>query len=131
MHGRANPVLVLGIVAAMVTRSGHAQAVPDSLPAGVTQAMVARGKVVFSGAGICFVCHGSDARGGTAPRLSDSTWIHSHGEYEKIVAVITSGVPAKESKTGTIMPPRGGSAINDEDLKAVAAYVWSLSHRKQ
>jgi len=27
------------------------------------------------------------------------------------------------------MPPKGGSAITDEQLKAVAAYVYSLSHK--
>ncbi|MEO8201756.1 MAG: cytochrome c [Gemmatimonadota bacterium] len=107
-----------------------AQASPDSLPTGVTHAMVERGKVVFTGPGVCFACHGMTASGGTGPSLSDSTWIHSHGEYDRIVALIVSGVPAKESKTGVIMPPRGGSAISDEDLRAVAAYVWSLSRVK-
>ncbi len=29
---------------------------------------------------------------------------------------------------GQIMPPRGGSGITDEPVRAVAAYVWSLSH---
>jgi cytochrome c5 len=27
------------------------------------------------------------------------------------------------------MPPRGGSTISDDDVKAVAAYVYSLSHK--
>ena len=29
---------------------------------------------------------------------------------------------------GAIMPPKGGSAITDDQVKAVAAYVWTLSH---
>jgi cytochrome c5 len=28
------------------------------------------------------------------------------------------------------MPPKGGSSISDDDVKAVAAYVYSLSHKK-
>ena len=28
------------------------------------------------------------------------------------------------------MPPKGGSSITDDEVKAVAAYVYSLSHKK-
>jgi mono/diheme cytochrome c family protein len=28
------------------------------------------------------------------------------------------------------MPPKGGSDISDAEVKAVAAYVYSLSHKK-
>jgi mono/diheme cytochrome c family protein len=28
------------------------------------------------------------------------------------------------------MPPKGGSQITDDEVKAVAAYVYSLSHKK-
>lgn len=61
------------------------------------------------------------------PNLTDTVWIHNRGEFDKIVGLIRTGIPAKESKSGVVMPPRGGSAINHEDLRAVAAYVWSLS----
>jgi hypothetical protein len=27
-----------------------------------------------------------------------------------------------------MMPPRGGAALTDAQVRAVAAYVWSLSH---
>jgi hypothetical protein len=27
------------------------------------------------------------------------------------------------------MPPKGGSSITDEEVKAVSAYVYSLSHK--
>ena len=99
----------------------------DSLPAGVTPDMIVRGKAIFTGAGVCFACHGMAGEGVSGPALSDSVWIHSRGEYDKIVVLILSGVDAKASKSGVVMPPRGGSAINDADVRAVAAYVWSLS----
>jgi mono/diheme cytochrome c family protein len=89
--------------------------------------MVERGKQVFTGPGMCFACHGTAARGGAGPNLTDTVWIHSRGEFEKIVATITAGVSSRESRSGMMMPPRGGSAISDADLRAVAAYVWSLS----
>ncbi len=28
-----------------------------------------------------------------------------------------------------MMPPKGGSSITDDEVKAVAAYVYSLSHK--
>jgi mono/diheme cytochrome c family protein len=108
---------------------GHAQTSSDSLPAGVTQDMITQGKAVFTGAGVCFACHGMDAEGISGPSLTDSVWIHNRGEYDKIVQLILTGVDARASKSGVVMPPRGGSAISDADVRAVAAYVWSLGPR--
>jgi mono/diheme cytochrome c family protein len=121
-------------VASLVALSGSAGAqtrapAAGPLPAGVTQEMITRGKAIFSGPGVCFACHGMAGEGISGPALTDSVWIHSRGEYDKIVQLILSGVDAKASKTGVVMPPRGGSAISDADVRAVAAYVWSLAPR--
>jgi mono/diheme cytochrome c family protein len=98
------------------------------LPAGVTQAMVDEGKTLFHGAGTCYTCHGQNGVGvtGLGPNLGDAEWLHSDGSYDAIVAQIHKGVPTAESKSGIMMPPKGGSAITDDQVKAVAAYVWSL-----
>ena len=123
--------LILLLVSALVVGSAtaaHAQTA-DSLPAGVTPDMIVKGKSIFTGAGVCFACHGMAGEGVSGPALSDSVWLHSRGEYDKIVALITTGVDARTSKSGVVMPPRGGSAISDADIRAVAAYVWSLSPR--
>jgi mono/diheme cytochrome c family protein len=109
--------------------AGHAQSSSDSFPAGVTQEMVTKGKALFTGAAVCFACHGMAAEGVSGPSLTDSVWIHNRGEYDKIVQLILVGVDAKASKSGVVMPPRGGSAISDADVRAVAAYVWSLGPR--
>jgi mono/diheme cytochrome c family protein len=100
------------------------------LPEGVTAEMVAEGNTLFHGAGICFTCHGQDAKGvaGLGVDLTDAEWLHSDGSYDAIVNQIMHGVTATESKTGVAMPPKGGSAITDEQVKAVAAYVYSLGH---
>jgi mono/diheme cytochrome c family protein len=105
----------------------HAQAAGGRLPAGVTDSMVVEGKRVYGGPGVCYACHGQDATGGMGPSLADTIWIHSKGEYDRIVVTILEGITAKDSKSGIMMPPRGGSAISDADARAVAAYVWSLS----
>ncbi len=101
----------------------------DSLPPGATAGMVAEGKKVFAGAGLCAACHGPAARGtpGLGPNLTDAEWLHSDGSFEALVAMITTGVPSSKSKSGVAMPPKGGSALSDAQVRAVAAYVWTLS----
>lgn len=127
---RNTPILILALGLSIGgTKAGFAQSATDSLPTGVTQEMITRGKTIFTGAGVCFACHGMAAEGVSGPSLTDSVWIHNRGEYDKIVQLILVGIDAKASKSGVVMPPRGGSAINDADLRAVAAYVWSLGPR--
>jgi mono/diheme cytochrome c family protein len=103
----------------------------DSLPAGVTAAVIADGQKIYGGAGLCAACHGPQARGinGLGPNLTDAEWLHSDGTYEALVAQITAGVPAARSKSGVAMPPKGGAALTDAQIRAVAAYVWSLGPR--
>ncbi len=123
--------VVAGLSAA-VAIPAMAQATPAAakLPEGVTPAMIEQGKKVFGGAGLCFACHGMDAKGAVGPNLTDKEWIHvKDGEYAGLVDQITKGTPQGEAKLGKgPMPPKGGSQISDADVKAVAAYVWSLSH---
>lgn len=123
----------LGILTAILAVSGVSApdrlAAQDSLPTDVTRELIARGKKVFTGAGMCFACHGMEGKGAAGPNLTDTLWIHNRGEYDKIVALITSGVTGRQSKSGIIMPPKGGSAISDADVRAAAAYVWSLSRK--
>ena len=100
-----------------------------ALPDGVTAGMVDDGKSIFAGRGICATCHGPDATGipNLGGNLTDGEWIHSDGSFDGIVQTIVDGVPAGASTVGMPMPPRGGSGISDDQVKAVAAYVWTLS----
>ena len=97
--------------------------------AAITPELIAQGDKIFHAAGNCYACHGTNAQGSVGPNLTDAEWIHSKGTYEDIVAQVTKGVPKEESKSGIVMPPKGGSTISDDDVKAVAAYVYSLSHK--
>jgi len=105
------------------------EAMSQELPAGVTAAMIEEGKGIFNGAGICMSCHGADGAGipNLGANLTDAEWLHSDGSYEGIAASIAKGVTAQESSSGVPMPAKGGTAITDEQVRAVAAYVWSLS----
>jgi mono/diheme cytochrome c family protein len=106
-----------------------AEAMADmDLPEGVTPAMVAEGETVFMGAGICFTCHMEGGVGGPlAPDLTDDEWINIDGSYESIVQNVIDGVPEPKEHPG-LMLPRGGTAITDDQVNAVAAYVWTLSN---
>ena len=97
--------------------------------AAVTPELIAQGEKIYQGAGLCYACHGSNAQGAVGPNLADSEWIHSKGSFEDIVEQVTKGVPKEESKTGVPMPPKGGSSISEQEIRAVAAYVYSLSHK--
>ncbi len=115
--------LVLGLVALGGVRSAEAQAAAPS--AGV----IAKGDSVFHTTGMCYACHGQKAEGVVGPNLTDAEWIHGDGSIDMIVKTVTHGIPKEESKSGIVMPPKGGSSISDDDVKAVAAYVHSLSHK--
>jgi mono/diheme cytochrome c family protein len=118
------------LVAALVCAAPLAAQQADSLPAGVTAATIADGKKIFAGPGLCAACHGPAAKGiqGLGANLTDSTWLHSDGSYEALVTQITGGVPAGKSSTGVPMPAKGGAPLSEEQVRAVAGYVWSLSH---
>jgi mono/diheme cytochrome c family protein len=100
-----------------------------SAAAAVSPELIAQGDKIFHGAGNCYACHGSNAEGLVGPNLTDAEWIHSKGTLEDIQAQVIHGVTKEESKSGIPMPPKGGSTISDDDVKAVAAYVYSLSHK--
>jgi mono/diheme cytochrome c family protein len=117
--------VALAALALVVALPAKAQGVPE----GATQAMVDKGNEVFHKAGLCYACHGQDAKGLVGPNLTDDVWIHSKGSYPELIAQVMKGVPKEESKSGVPMPAKGGSTISDDDVKAVAAYVWSLSHK--
>ncbi len=101
---------------------------PPAAP-GVTPELIAQGDKVYHGPGNCYACHGTNAQGAVGPNLTDAEWIHSKGTLEEIAAQVTHGVPKEESKSGIPMPPKGGGTISDDEVKAVAAYVYSLGHK--
>ncbi len=117
--------VALAVVVLCAARPAQAQ----SLPEGATKDMVEKGNEIFHKAGLCYACHGQDAKGLVGPNLTDDVWIHSKGTFPELVAQIAKGVTKEESKSGVPMPAKGGASISDEDVKAVAAYVWSLSHK--
>ncbi len=117
--------LALGVLACVSSAPAAAQAIPQ----GATKEMVAKGNEIYHKQGLCYACHGQDGKGLVGPNLTDDVWLHSKGTFEDIVKQVTTGVTKEQSKSGVPMPAKGGSSISDDDVKAVAAYVYSLSHK--
>jgi glucose/arabinose dehydrogenase/mono/diheme cytochrome c family protein len=102
-----------------------------SAPPGATQEMVALGDRIYHGqvgGASCAGCHGSTAKGSPlGPDLTDSKWLWSDGSYTGIAKTITDGVmQPKEYRSP--MPPKGGAQLTADQVSALAAYVWALSH---
>ena len=98
------------------------------LPEGVTAQLGQEGQRVYHGPGLCVTCHGQDGVGAAlGPALNDQEWIHLQtGSYDEILAITRSGVDSPAEYPAP-MPPRGGADISDDQLRAVAAYVFALS----
>jgi mono/diheme cytochrome c family protein len=103
-----------------------------ALPAGVTPEMIDAGSTIFNTRS-CKNCHAVNGVGGArGPDLTDDKWIHIDGSYAAIVNLVTTGFTKAEQvdpKYQFSMNPRGGVNLTDAEIRAVAAYVWSLSHR--
>jgi glucose/arabinose dehydrogenase/mono/diheme cytochrome c family protein len=104
------------------------------VPPGATREQVALGDRIFHGEasdGTCSGCHGSDA-GGTSvgPALDKGIWVQTDGSLESITRTITNGVTRPRNYTG-VMPPLGGAPLTQQDVAAVAAYVWAVGHAGQ
>lgn len=97
------------------------------LPEGVTVAMAREGQDIFHGEGVCVTCHLRQGAGGPlAPDLTDDVWLNIDGEYESIVNIVTTGVPQPIEHPGQMLA-RAGTSITDDQIRAVAAYVYTLS----
>jgi glucose/arabinose dehydrogenase/mono/diheme cytochrome c family protein len=100
--------------------------------AGATTEMVALGDRIYHGqigGATCTGCHGANAKGTPlGPDLTDTQWLWSDGSYAAIAKTITTGVPQPKQYRSP-MPPMGGSQLTSEQVSAVAAYIWGLSHR--
>ncbi len=106
-----------------------------ALPAGVSTALVAEGDSLFNN-GACVRCHGARGVGGeNAPSLVAGPWLHVGGNFDEIVTLVTTGVPRsalKDTSRRFAMNPRGGPMkLTDAQVRAVAAYVWSISRDKR
>jgi glucose/arabinose dehydrogenase/mono/diheme cytochrome c family protein len=130
--GPADAALQSAKAPAFAPETGHDIHV-TSLPLapGATREQVLLGSRIFwgeSSGGTCSGCHGSDGKGSTVgPNLTRGEWSWGDGSWQAIAATIDKGVVSPKHADGA-MPPRGGAPLSDSDVKAVAAFVWGISH---
>ncbi|HEY3286021.1 MAG TPA: cytochrome c [Gemmatimonadaceae bacterium] len=122
-------LLAAGLAAVAACHPGGVRRPPQ-----VTPVSVALGDSLFN-TGACQRCHGKGGVGAqNAPALDGKRWLQlKTGSYDEIVKIITEGVPQtaiKDPAHRFAMRGRGGPMnLNDAQVQAVAAYVWTLSHK--
>src|SRR5271165_2243718 len=112
--------------------AGAAANAAGAIPEGATAEMVALGERIYGGqvgGAACTGCHGATGGGSVlGPDLTGKKWLWSDGSYAGIKKTITDGV-AQPKQFRSPMPAMGGAQLTPDQLSAVAAYVWSLSHK--
>ena len=99
-------------------------------PQGASAEDVTAGQQIFTATGNCYTCHGPDAKGtALAPNLTDAEWINIGGTFPEIQQVVKTGVATPKSHPAP-MPAMGGVQLSDDQIRQVAAYVWSLGGGK-
>jgi glucose/arabinose dehydrogenase len=137
MHPDAAAEAAADAAAAATAATDAAAAINSALTArlpiakGTTKQMVALGDRIYHGqvgGAACTGCHGSMGAGtALGPDLTDAKWLWSDGSYAGIAKTITDGV-AQPKQYRNAMPPMGGAALTPDQVSAVAAYIWGLSH---
>ena len=122
------------LLALLLPIAARAQGAAPTRPADVTDAAIAKGDSIYHSGG-CQRCHGQKGVGGAnGPSLVSGAWQQHAGSYDQIVATITNGVSrdkVKDASRRFPMGPRGGPMnLDDAQVRAVAAYVWSISRAK-
>ena len=109
--------------------AGAAASLP--IPRGATREMVLLGERIYRGqvgGAACTGCHGDSGQGTPlGPDLTGKRWLWSDGSDAGIAKTITEGV-SQPKQYRSPMPPMGGAQLTSEQVSALAAYVWGLSH---
>ena len=108
---------------------------PDTLPSfppGMTLDLVRLGDSLFHRQAACFACHGTEGEG--LPAAGDAISVglsYVQPEWQAIDSLISTGIPDALTRSPITMPARGArSDLTDQQLKAVAAYVWAISQSR-
>lgn len=102
------------------------------VPPGSTRDMVTLGERIFRGqvaGAACTGCHGDSGEGTPlGPPLTGKKWLWSDGSLAGIKKTISDGV-SQPKEYRSPMPAMGGAQLTPDQLSAVSAYVWAISHR--
>lgn len=130
------PMVFASACGSTSTSGAAATPAPKGPPAEATPERIKEGARLYTN-GVCVNCHGVGGSGTSyGPALSDDIWLHGSGAYSQLVSIITDGFATTDFMDTSYlksMPSRGedprtGKKFTDDEVKSIAAYVWSLSH---
>lgn len=126
----AGPISALNAKPPEGTNPDAGAALP--VPPGATKDMVELGNRLYHGdvgGATCTGCHGADGAGTPlGPDLTDQQWLWSDGSVAGIAKTIAAGVMQPKQYRAPMLP-MGGAQLSADQVSALAAYVWGLSHR--
>ncbi len=97
-------------------------------------AAVERGAAIYRG-GTCPVCHHWEGQGNRrGPDLTDEEWLHGDGSLASVRTAIETGFrhgAGRRFGGKYEMWPLGGMELDETDVDALTAYVWSLHRRRR
>jgi mono/diheme cytochrome c family protein len=94
--------------------------------------MIDSGAAIYAGKGNCARCHGAEG-GGTedGPPLTTGQWKLGSGDYAWLIHITRHSGIAAWGRDGDPTPMRGPTLLSEEEVRAVAAYVWSISRNRR
>lgn len=117
-----------GAGASEAAKTGEGKSTAGTGCTEATPELITQGRTVFIGRGNCISCHGANGKGNAlGPDLTDDKWLHISGDIPSIADIVRKGVTLVVEHPSP-MPAMGGSKLTDEQICAVSAYVWSLTH---
>ena len=122
------PGILLGLLGLMVPAAGPALAAASDPTA------IERGAAIYR-EGTCPVCHQWEGQGNRrGPDLTDDEWLHGDGSPTAVRKAIETGFrhgAGRRFRGKYEMWPLGGMELEESDVDALTAYVWSLHRRRR
>lgn len=123
---RVTAICSATLLAVLAARPLTAQEI--ARPGDVTQEQAAAGLRLYHGKGACTPCHGELGLGTVeGPPLVSGRWKLGPGTFEWLVHITRHAGWGATSRAGDPQPMRGPTVLDSAEVKAVAAYVWSIS----
>ena len=95
---------------------------------------VEQGAAIYRG-GTCPVCHHWEGQGNRrGPDLTDDEWLHGDGSLAAVQKAIETGFrhgAGRRFGGKYEMWPLGGMALDENEVEALSAFVWSLHRRRR
>ncbi|HEU5303930.1 MAG TPA: cytochrome c [Gemmatimonadales bacterium] len=126
-----SPLLLAAGMALLIGTGPVAAQDTAPAPAGVDSASIAAGRLLYQGRGQCVGCHGERGQGtADGPSLIGGPWTLGDGSFPWLLHLTRHAGWGARSREGDPQPMRGPTVLDSAEVRRVAAYVFSISRRK-